>query len=385
MDRLATEDAEQLFALIDAIYAAAVDQDGWTPALAGINDLVGGELTFLVHGIFNPQPSLSGICEAGEVRGRWGDYAAASTLDPKNGLLLRSPAHHVFSDYDFITEAAIDRDPFYQKMYFPDGLRYTVGAKLDGGGDEFSMLAVLRHSERGHVDSRERLIIGLLSRHLSRAGAVARIVGREGAQWSNFLELINYLPEPMFLLAGDGQFMAANRKGESLLARDCGLKVWRRYLICEDTKGNSILRDVIARAARRQAGPNAGMPDLLQCKDSARPFSLLALPLTDHRRQSVVPDFPNRNLVLLIVGLSDGLPETNAQRIQVLFQLTPAESRLLLALSRGADLAAYAEEANLRIGTVRWTLKQILAKTDCHRQSDLMRLLSSLTVTAGLN
>jgi DNA-binding CsgD family transcriptional regulator len=41
-----------------------------------------------------------------------------------------------------------------------------------------------------------------------------------------------------------------------------------------------------------------------------------------------------------------------------------------------------AEEARITINTARWTLKRVLAKTGCRRQSELVRLI--LASAAGV-
>jgi DNA-binding CsgD family transcriptional regulator len=39
--------------------------------------------------------------------------------------------------------------------------------------------------------------------------------------------------------------------------------------------------------------------------------------------------------------------------------------------------AEYAEQAGITPGTARWTLKRVLQKTGCRRQSELMLLLAA--------
>jgi DNA-binding CsgD family transcriptional regulator len=81
--------------------------------------------------------------------------------------------------------------------------------------------------------------------------------------------------------------------------------------------------------------------------------------------------------------LSD--PERSApvpeERLIQLHGLTPAEARLLAALARGDSLQDYADMAGISINTVKVHLRRVLDKTDCRRQSDLVRLVLSDFVT----
>ena len=55
--------------------------------------------------------------------------------------------------------------------------------------------------------------------------------------------------------------------------------------------------------------------------------------------------------------------------------LTPAETRLAIALFKGQSVEAYAKEARISINTARWYAKQIYAKTGVKRQTELIQML----------
>ena len=55
--------------------------------------------------------------------------------------------------------------------------------------------------------------------------------------------------------------------------------------------------------------------------------------------------------------------------------LTPAETRLAIALFKGRSVEAYAKEAGISINTARWYVKQIYLKTGVRRQAELIQML----------
>ena len=59
--------------------------------------------------------------------------------------------------------------------------------------------------------------------------------------------------------------------------------------------------------------------------------------------------------------------------------LTPAETRLAIALVKGQSVEAFAKEAAISINTARWHVKQIYAKTGVKRQTELIQLLLKST------
>ena len=59
--------------------------------------------------------------------------------------------------------------------------------------------------------------------------------------------------------------------------------------------------------------------------------------------------------------------------------LTPAETRIAIALFKGQSVEAYAKEAGISINTARWYVKQIYAKTGVKRQTELIRMFLKTT------
>jgi DNA-binding CsgD family transcriptional regulator len=55
--------------------------------------------------------------------------------------------------------------------------------------------------------------------------------------------------------------------------------------------------------------------------------------------------------------------------------LTPAETRLAIALFKGQSVEAYAKETAISINTARWHVRQVYAKTNVKRQSELIQTL----------
>jgi DNA-binding CsgD family transcriptional regulator len=75
------------------------------------------------------------------------------------------------------------------------------------------------------------------------------------------------------------------------------------------------------------------------------------------------------------------IPRTRTDLLAELHGLTRAEAELAEALVEGKTLASFAEETGRRPQTVRKTMKQVFAKTDTARQSELvLRLVTGPAV-----
>lgn len=87
------------------------------------------------------------------------------------------------------------------------------------------------------------------------------------------------------------------------------------------------------------------------------------------------------SIPLAAVFITD--PEINvvprAEVLAKLYRLTKAEAKLAAALASGMSTKAYAEQEGRSVHYVRWLLKQVEAKTDTRRITDLIRLITSQT------
>jgi DNA-binding CsgD family transcriptional regulator len=62
------------------------------------------------------------------------------------------------------------------------------------------------------------------------------------------------------------------------------------------------------------------------------------------------------------------------------FHLTPAEAKLAIAISRGKTLDEVAQDGGTSVATVRKQLGTVFAKTNTHRQAELVTLVARLSI-----
>ena len=73
------------------------------------------------------------------------------------------------------------------------------------------------------------------------------------------------------------------------------------------------------------------------------------------------------------------------RRLQSRFGLTPAEARVAIALAAGDSRADRAQRLGVQLNTVHAHLKQVLAKTGCRRQTQLVALVWRSGIDACLD
>ena len=78
--------------------------------------------------------------------------------------------------------------------------------------------------------------------------------------------------------------------------------------------------------------------------------------------------------VLLLLSSPEAAPVLSADRLAFVLGLTPAEAGLVASLATGRTVAQHAAARNIAFDTARLHLKRAFAKTNTHRQADLVRL-----------
>jgi DNA-binding CsgD family transcriptional regulator len=100
-----------------------------------------------------------------------------------------------------------------------------------------------------------------------------------------------------------------------------------------------------------------------------------ALPLS-----GLLADAFQRMCAILVFTDLAMAPQPPEELLSQVFGLTPAEARLTARLAAGTTLRQAAEALTISRETARSQLKTAFAKTDTHRQADLVSLLMRIGV-----
>jgi DNA-binding CsgD family transcriptional regulator/PAS domain-containing protein len=192
----------------------------------------------------------------------------------------------------------------------------------------------------------------------------------------------------VFTLAADGWVLHANRRGEQIVAACDGLALRNNRLHCASPREAEQLDAAVERATGDRRDGGVRRSTLAVSRPSLRrPFGVVVAPLRerqDPQTLRLVTAPQRRAAVLVTVTDPESVVPPSAERLTCLFDLTPAEARLAAALAARQTTAEYAAQTGITPGTARWTLKRVLQKTGCRRQSELMLLLAaSVTVILG--
>jgi DNA-binding CsgD family transcriptional regulator len=220
------------------------------------------------------------------------------------------------------------------------------------------------NSEVCNLRVEEERILSSFTRRLIEIAAVA---GAHGSVASPTAAL-NAMRLPAIALDQHGFVAEVNAAAETIFDND--VKIKDRRLFVRDPAARALLKEVIDQLRTSpRLNPLATDPIIVQRRDKMPvivriwPFDWAAhLPAQDVR-------------ALLTLNALGSKPGPLPAILSKTFRLTPAEAKLACVIARGTSPEIAAGELKISRETVRNQLKSVFAKTDTHRQSELVALL----------
>lgn len=328
---------DALRGLTHALYEAALDPQRLPVFLRELTDIVGADAGVLAAGGWETPDASSSLSHG---------FAEAPAVDA------------------FLGPAGPTGTAAWQKAAddpaITDSITLTVAPDAGEGG----FLALLRREGRFPGPLHDDLEV--LRPHLPHALRLLRIVDRARRETEVTRSLADSVGHAVAVIDAEATLIVANRAFRRLAARQAAMTLTgdRLSLAAGDAQArlSALLSDGAQRWAsgRRFAGGALNMPR----PAPARPLGLILAP---------VPDGP-RPLFRLHVSALEAVPVPPTEILRGLFDLTPAEARLLRALMQDQRIEDVAASRGVSVTTVRTQLAHLFRKTGTNRQPELVRL-----------
>jgi DNA-binding CsgD family transcriptional regulator len=220
------------------------------------------------------------------------------------------------------------------------------------------------HSEVSIVRAEEELILANFTRRLMEIGAAA---GAHGSGMSQTAAL-NAMRLPAIALDRNGFVVDLNAAAEVVF--DNNIRIKDRRLFVRDPDSRTLLKEAIDQLTGPPRLNSLAMEPVIVPRMDKLPVIVRIWPF---ERPEHPPEQEVRALLTLnALGPRPGPP---AAIIAKTFRLTPSEAKLACIIARGAPPDIAARELKISRETARNQLKSVFAKTDTHRQSELVALL----------
>jgi DNA-binding CsgD family transcriptional regulator len=256
---------------------------------------------------------------------------------------------------------------------------WMVPHKMDGGlfvrltEGEFPtsfLVAAPEGSAEFATPDRVKLVNALIP-HLQQALRTQSCIAELVVHASDVAEAIDGMRHAVLVVGPGASIVHLNAAAEKLLASRTGPNVRDGRLgVAPSSADAELKRSVEAALGLSSTRAKVGDSFLCQRLSGGRPYVVHVTPFTAR------DNGPPRALVVVVDPNDD--PAPSADLLRRLFGLTTAEADIAQLVAGGHGLKPIADELALSMATVKTHLQRVFAKTDTHRQAELVRLLLAL-------
>lgn len=372
MNRLSSD---LLSSIIGDIYDCVLNSDGWTGVVVRITQAVDAAYTTIA------------LASAGDNHGR---FAAQSPWDPAQMRVLQEEYDFegvpglkaaVMGDIDTpmatlssMSEAELQQTPFYQNWARPQGLREACMTKFVDTSDRIGIVSYTTRASRGVIAIEEQRFLALLSPHLRRASLIGDLLDRARITASLYRGALDNLAAPVVLTGANGAILYANMRAEGMFSAQGPILSRNGVLHAQNPVAARALLDAIAGAARTDVSLGARGIGLPISATGQPPAVAYVLPLTEGTARAA---FHPACAAVFVSTTTSASPPPDAV-LTTLFDLTPAEVRVLMQIGGGSTASKSAASLGIGENTLKTHLSRIFAKTSTKRQADLVKLISDM-------
>lgn len=350
--------------LLDAVF----DEDALDIALKKFADFCGAPISQLMVAQRNRTLLKSVFSEALE-----NDIAETEALyQDINPRVLATPAMpqgRVTRDQDFISHDEIASDQTYQELILPAGLGHFSAVPLIHDDEMTAGIALHRRFTDDPFSDEESRLHEIAASVCEPVLRLAALIERRNVR--NSIDLISK-DKAVAILDQAGRVLAHNDSFEAVMALGAARIGGERRLQLSSRSAEARLAQALGTHTGIVGGSFA-----LRSRDKQRQWLCRLTP-----KPSFTLAGPEVGHALLICERVDAPPDLDVPLIRDFFGLTRAESEIAALMFRGLAAKDIAAARKVSVETVRSHIKNLLHKTECNRQVELVARLARFTQQA---
>lgn len=365
--------------LVGRIYEAAAEPERWPGFMEAFGRAVSAEGVVLwLHDFKDGSADFDGsgaslACFTGFDPAAIGCYAAHySGVNVWTQNEDKLPAGSVVTSSMLYADADLVRTEYYNDWLKPQDLFFALGgivAKQETLAVKFS---ALRSSRCGTYSEEDLALYRVLMPHLQRAVSLHRRLAQTRLPGQTALASLDLLHTAVWLLGTGGELLHANPAAERLAQHGDVITLGsngrpRARVASEDKRLQQLINSALQTGLL--LGTEAGGAQMMWGNNGSGMLHVMVTPLA--------PALNGLGAAAAAVFATapNSLPCDLECNLRRLYELTPAEARLVAALIAGESVQEFAERTDISEATARTHLKHVLSKTGTRRQSDLIRVI----------
>lgn len=359
----------KLSATIGEIYEAAINPNHWDVALTSIishSNLPNWDVAFLVWEQKAPPFGrfLGATGVADYVREGYINFFAGR--NPWSERVLNLPTGSIVHSDELIPRHEFKETALYKNFLHTWEMETAIIASIDEENDARLGL-VMPGPDNGSTKTLTE-VLHFLSPHIQRACRISKRLGEADLKTKSALSILENTQNGILLLTRDFEVSYINPVAKELV--DNGYfetKNNRLRINCRNSEAK------IKAFASNQEAPTMAI-NIAPINRPLRRGLLMAVPV--HTAKSLIGELNGAAFILIVNEEDNSDAENTRNLLRDWFDLTPAESRLALALTKGMSLELYAHERGVSVNAARFLLRGIYHKTATNKLGQLLKVLN---------
>jgi len=301
-------------------------------------------------------------------------------LDPFVDL----PQDRVVTVDELIGAANWRESEFYQQFLKPLDILHALGADIRTEDGLECRLRVARPHREPPFSENDKALCTVVLPHLKRAVRLHSQLELMDSERRLYAGTVDRMLVGTVTLDETGAVLKSNPVADEMLREGDGLRLVNGAIRADAAAENRELQRLVKQALNlngESGGRAAAVVDAISItRKSARGklgVLIRSLPRTGWSKGKRRPS------VALFIRDAERKSEASREMVRRLFDLTPAEASLALALANGLTLDEAAEGLNIRKNTARAHLRSIFSKIGVTRQTTLVRVLLGSVIWLG--
>jgi DNA-binding CsgD family transcriptional regulator len=366
--------AERTSFLIGMIYDCVIDPALWQGAVDTVRqdlglatgalslfDLPSGRMLLNITSGISPEWLTSMAELAHENVALWGGAQRMS------GFPLGEP----IVNSEIVSPETLAANRYYTEWARPQGLVDAVAIPI---ARDQQMVGGVGWGVAHPVTECQRATLRLLGPHFRRAISVSNLLDMRGFMMDSLEAALDSFSLGIVLLDADLGIIHTNLAADAMLRESDPISSAGGRLSLPHPRSTEALEDAVRRAASggMELGQRGmGLPTR---RRDGSPVIVHVMPLRRGRRSTASAT------AAVFVAAATAPPKMPGAALALLYDLTPAETRVLELIVEGKPPTEIGTALGISISTVKTHLVRVFDKTGVHRQADLIRLVNTLTL-----
>lgn len=375
MDRVVQSELD----LIGHIYDAVLEPDRWSDAIDRIRRYVGLHLGAIGVNYFPTGVSIQATTNIAP------EYvqAIADTADTLQLMwggpdaFSRLPVEDPIRMLDYSSPDWWPGNPFYEKFCRPLGLVDQLVLLLENNSSMMASFALGRHESMPPIGKAQIETFRVLAPHLRRAVLIGSLLEARSVATSSLQAALDVLGSAVLLVDANVRIIYANGLAEDMLRRGDPISRLRGRLDVPREVVKGQFRNSIAAAARDEEALHQGGGLAVRRSDGSG-MVIHVLPLG---RRTLPP--PSTAVAAVFVATPNSELSLPLEAMRLLYDLRPAEVRVLELIARGANGNAVADALGISKNTAKTHTLRLFDKLGVHSRVELLRLTRDMSARSA--